>query len=84
MICQGSSPRFITFKEINLFMSLICNFFRVCCSVRSYNLEASKGKSWKGVLEEWLNLLKSLHNPKSFYRSQFLKEVLQYRLFSIT
>ncbi|KAL7595784.1 hypothetical protein Lser_V15G29528 [Lactuca serriola] len=49
-------------------------------SVRSYNLEASKGKSWKGVLEEWLNLLKSLHNPKSFYRSQFLKEVLQYRL----
>lgn len=49
-------------------------------SVRSYSLQASKGKEWKGVLEDWLNLLKLMHNPKSFYRSQFLKEVLQYRL----
>ncbi|KAA8534172.1 hypothetical protein F0562_031635 [Nyssa sinensis] len=49
-------------------------------SVRSYNSKACKGKEWKSVLKEWLNLLKLMRNPKSFYRSQFLKEVLQYRL----
>ncbi|XP_059666315.1 uncharacterized protein LOC132312087 [Cornus florida] len=49
-------------------------------SVISYNSEACKGKEWKSVLTEWLNLLKLMRNPKSFYQSQFLKEVLQYRL----
>nr|XP_043629943.1 small subunit processome component 20 homolog [Erigeron canadensis] len=49
-------------------------------SVRSYSLDASKGKEWKGVLVDWLNLVKLMHNPKAFYLSQFLKEVLQYRL----
>ncbi|XP_071696721.1 uncharacterized protein [Rutidosis leptorrhynchoides] len=48
--------------------------------VKSYNLQSSNGKEWKGVLEDWLNLLKLMHNPKSFYRSEFLKEVLLYRL----
>lgn len=49
-------------------------------SVRSYSSQASKRKEWKGVLEDWLNLLKLMRNPKSFYLSQFLKDVLQYRL----
>ncbi|KAM7259266.1 hypothetical protein ACFE04_015007 [Oxalis oulophora] len=48
--------------------------------VGSFNLHACKGKEWKGVLKEWLKLFKVLHNPKSFYRSQFLKDVLQNRL----
>lgn len=38
------------------------------------------GKEWKTILKEWLNLLKLMKNPKSFYCSQFLKEVLQNRL----
>lgn len=49
-------------------------------SVKSYNSKASNGKEWKGVLRDWLNLLKSMRNPKSFYQSRFLKEVLEYRL----
>ncbi|KAJ0034275.1 hypothetical protein Pint_25497 [Pistacia integerrima] len=49
-------------------------------SVGSFNSDICKGKEWKGVLKEWLNLLKLMRNPKSFYRSQFLKDVLQNRL----
>lgn len=67
-------------QVIPLFLNFLGYEVDELSSVRSYNLEASKGKSWKGVLEDWLNLLKSLHNPKSFYLSNFLKEVLQYRL----
>ncbi|XP_031259480.1 small subunit processome component 20 homolog isoform X1 [Pistacia vera] len=48
--------------------------------VGSFNSDICKGKEWKGVLKEWLNLLKLMRNPKSFYRSQFLKDVLQNRL----
>ena len=46
----------------------------------SFHTHACKGKEWKGVLKEWLNLLRVMRNPKSFYRSQFLKDVLQNRL----
>ncbi|KAI3823108.1 hypothetical protein L1987_04536 [Smallanthus sonchifolius] len=49
-------------------------------SVRSFSLEACKGKVWKGVFGDWLDLLKLMRNPKAFYLSQFLKEVLQYRM----
>ncbi|KAL3724550.1 hypothetical protein ACJRO7_029686 [Eucalyptus globulus] len=49
-------------------------------SVGSFDSHACKGKQWKGILKEWLNLLKLMRNPKSFYWSQFLKEVLQNRL----
>ncbi|XP_076896866.1 uncharacterized protein LOC143550000 [Bidens hawaiensis] len=49
-------------------------------SVRSFNLKACKGKVWKDVLGDWLNLLKLMRNSKAFYLSQFLKEVLQHRL----
>ncbi|CAL5416773.1 unnamed protein product [Camellia sinensis] len=47
-------------------------------SVGSFNQHACKGKEWKSVLKEWLNLLKLMRNPRSFYKGQFLKEVLQY------
>ncbi|XP_022025733.1 small subunit processome component 20 homolog isoform X2 [Helianthus annuus] len=49
-------------------------------SVRSFSLEACKGKVWKSVLGDWLSLLKLMRNPKAFYLSQFIKDVLQYRL----
>ncbi|XP_061369187.1 uncharacterized protein LOC133312060 isoform X1 [Gastrolobium bilobum] len=49
-------------------------------SVGLFDSHACKGKEWKAILKEWLNLLKLMKNPKSFYRSQFLKEVLQNRL----
>ncbi|XP_045811204.1 small subunit processome component 20 homolog isoform X1 [Trifolium pratense] len=49
-------------------------------SVGSFDSHACKGKEWKLILKEWLNLLKLMKNPKSFYLSQFLKEVLQNRL----
>lgn len=47
----------------------------------SFNRHACKGKEWKGVLKEWLNLLKLMRNPRSLYQSQAVKEVLANRLF---
>lgn len=49
-------------------------------NVGSYVVHPCKGKEWRGVLKEWLNLLVLMRNPKSLYRSQFLKEVLIKRL----
>ncbi|XP_058787152.1 uncharacterized protein LOC131661580 [Vicia villosa] len=49
-------------------------------SVGLFDSHACKGKEWKLILKEWLNLLKLMKNPKSFYLSQFIKEVLQNRL----
>ncbi|KAE8688414.1 small subunit processome component 20-like protein isoform X2 [Hibiscus syriacus] len=46
----------------------------------SFNSDIYEGKEWKGILKEWLSLLKMMRNPGAFYRSQFLKDVLQYRL----
>lgn len=45
----------------------------------SFNWHACKGKEWKGVLKEWLNLLKLMRNPRSLYQSQAVKEVLANR-----
>ncbi|XP_057754877.1 uncharacterized protein LOC130974144 isoform X1 [Arachis stenosperma] len=49
-------------------------------SVGQFESCACKGKEWKTILKEWLNLFKLMKNPKSFYSGQFLKEVLQNRL----
>ncbi|KAK8473806.1 hypothetical protein PHAVU_001G253000 [Phaseolus vulgaris] len=49
-------------------------------SVGLFDSGSCEGKEWKTILKEWLNLLKLMKNPKSFYCSQFLKEVLQNRL----
>jgi U3 small nucleolar RNA-associated protein 20 len=49
-------------------------------SVKTYESHVCKGKEWQGILKEWLNLLILMKNTKSFYLSQFLKEVLQFRL----
>jgi hypothetical protein len=48
--------------------------------VEFFNSHACKGKEWKGVLKEWLNLLRAMRNLRSFDESQHLKEVLQNRL----
>ncbi|KAM1823011.1 hypothetical protein ACFX1X_025378 [Malus domestica] len=61
------------------FMGYSCEDFR-SCNIGSFNPSVCRGKEWKGVLKEWLNLLKLMHNLKSFYQNQFLKEVLQIRL----
>eukprot|EP00268_Persea_americana_P031222 TRINITY_DN30328_c0_g1_i1.p1 TRINITY_DN30328_c0_g1~~TRINITY_DN30328_c0_g1_i1.p1 ORF type:complete len:2757 (-),score=438.74 TRINITY_DN30328_c0_g1_i1:344-7405(-) len=53
-------------------------------SVGSFNRHACKGKEWKGVLKEWLNLLKLMRNPRSLYQSQAVKEVLANRLLEDT
>ncbi|KAK1375649.1 DRIM domain-containing protein [Heracleum sosnowskyi] len=49
-------------------------------SVQSHESQFPMGKEWKIVLGEWLNLLKMMRSPKSFYLGQFLKDVLVYRL----
>ncbi|KAJ8770561.1 hypothetical protein K2173_018052 [Erythroxylum novogranatense] len=49
-------------------------------SVSTFSSDACKGKEWKGILKDWLDLLKLMRNPKAFYRSQFLKDVLSSRL----
>lgn len=49
------------------------------CSVGSFNSHACRGKGWKGVFKEWLNLLKHMRNVKSFNSSLFVKDVLQNR-----
>ncbi|XP_058180952.1 uncharacterized protein LOC131299427 isoform X1 [Rhododendron vialii] len=65
---------------VPLFLKFIGYNVSDVVSVGSFNTQAVKGKEWKNVLKEWLTLLKLMRNPRSFYRSQFLKEVLQYRL----
>ncbi|KAI8538103.1 hypothetical protein RHMOL_Rhmol09G0076200 [Rhododendron molle] len=65
---------------VPLFLKFIGYNVNDVVSVGSFNTQAVKGKEWKNVLKEWLTLLKLMRNPGSFYRSQFLKEVLQYRL----
>ena len=45
-------------------------------SVGSFDSQICRGKDWKNVLREWLNLLQTMKNSRSFYRSQLLKEVL--------
>lgn len=49
-------------------------------SVQSHESQFHVGKEWKIILGEWLNLLKMMRSPKSFYLGQFLKDVLVYRL----
>lgn len=71
----------VFFFENKYFLSLIIILLFVFkCSVESYNILNCKGKEWKEVLKEWLNLFKLMKNPKAFYQSQFFKDVLQYRL----
>ncbi|KAL6992171.1 hypothetical protein U1Q18_010278 [Sarracenia purpurea var. burkii] len=65
---------------VPLFLKFMGYDINNAVSVGSFNTQAVKGKEWKNILKEWLTLLKLMRNPKSFYRGQFLKEVLQYRL----
>uniref|UniRef100_A0A1J3F7J7 U3 small nucleolar RNA-associated protein 20 n=2 Tax=Noccaea caerulescens TaxID=107243 RepID=A0A1J3F7J7_NOCCA len=44
-----------------------------------YNGRACKGKEWKGLLKQWLTLLKLMKNPRSSRFSQFVSDVLQNR-----
>ncbi|CAI8597993.1 unnamed protein product [Vicia faba] len=65
---------------IPLFMKFLGYNTLDLASVGLFDSHACKGKEWKLVLKEWLNLLKLMKNPKLFYLCQFIKEVLQNRL----
>ncbi|KAK2393598.1 ARM repeat superfamily protein [Trifolium repens] len=67
-------------KFIPLFLKFLGYNTLDLASVGLFDSHACKGKEWKLILKEWLNLLKLMKNPKSFYLNQFLKEVLQNRL----
>ena len=54
-------------------------FWTDFCSADSYMPEKCKGKQWKTILKEWLNLLRLMHNTRSLYQSKFLQEVLTKR-----
>ncbi|KAL5708838.1 hypothetical protein ACHQM5_019594 [Ranunculus cassubicifolius] len=54
------------------------------CTVGSFSSHLCKGKEWRVVLKEWLDLLKVMRNARSLYRSQILKEVLIKRLLDET
>ncbi|XP_039847986.1 small subunit processome component 20 homolog isoform X2 [Panicum virgatum] len=49
-------------------------------SADSYMPEKCKGKQWKAILKEWLNLLKLMRNARSLYQSKVLHEVLTKRV----
>ncbi|KAI0527474.1 hypothetical protein KFK09_003075 [Dendrobium nobile] len=49
-------------------------------SVESFSEFKCKRKEWRSVLKEWLSLLKLMHNSRSLYKSQLLKDVLMSRL----
>lgn len=49
------------------------------CSAESYMPDKCKGKQWKAILKEWLNLLRLMHNARSLYQSKVLQEVLTKR-----
>ncbi|KAJ3705626.1 hypothetical protein LUZ61_009331 [Rhynchospora tenuis] len=49
-------------------------------SVESYMSARCKGKDWRVILKEWLNVIKLMHNARSLFRSDVLHEVLVERL----
>uniref|UniRef100_A0A0E0C3W3 HTH arsR-type domain-containing protein n=1 Tax=Oryza meridionalis TaxID=40149 RepID=A0A0E0C3W3_9ORYZ len=49
-------------------------------SVDSYISNKCKGKQWKTILKEWLNVLRLMRNARSLYQSKILQEVLTKRV----
>ncbi|CAN1193912.1 U3 small nucleolar RNA-associated protein 20 [Linum perenne] len=49
-------------------------------SVGSFNPDTCRGKEWKGILKQWLALLKLMKNSKALYKSQLVKDILRIRL----
>ncbi|KAJ4812893.1 Small subunit processome component 20-like protein [Rhynchospora pubera] len=49
-------------------------------SVESYMSTRCTGKDWRVILKEWLNVIKSMHNARSLFRSDVLYEILVKRL----
>ncbi|XP_062230251.1 uncharacterized protein LOC133927941 isoform X2 [Phragmites australis] len=49
-------------------------------SADSYVSDKCKGKQWKMILKEWLNMLTLMHNARSLYQSKILQEVLTKRV----
>lgn len=45
-------------------------------SVDSYMSDKCKGKQWKMILKEWLNLLRAMRNARSLSQSKIIQEIL--------
>ncbi|PON57236.1 Coatomer beta subunit [Trema orientale] len=76
-------PTFVDSRSrdiVPLLLKFLGYDFSELISVGSFNSLVCGGKEWKSILKEWLNLLKLMRNLKSFYRNQFLKDVLENRL----
>ncbi|KAM0879606.1 hypothetical protein ACQ4PT_034126 [Festuca glaucescens] len=49
-------------------------------SVDSYMSDKCKGKQWKMILKEWLNLLRVMRNARSLSQSKIIQEILTERV----
>uniref|UniRef100_A0A453EZ34 HTH arsR-type domain-containing protein n=2 Tax=Aegilops tauschii subsp. strangulata TaxID=200361 RepID=A0A453EZ34_AEGTS len=49
-------------------------------SVDSYMSDKCKGKQWKMILKEWLNLLRAMRNARSLSQSKIIQEILTERV----
>ncbi|KAL6615458.1 hypothetical protein ACP70R_037728 [Stipagrostis hirtigluma subsp. patula] len=65
---------------VPLFLNFMGYDDGVTISADSYMSEKCKGKQWKTILKEWLNLLRLMHNARSLYQSKILQEVLTKRV----
>ncbi|KAG5254304.1 U3 small nucleolar RNA-associated protein [Salix suchowensis] len=54
--------------------SLLHTLQKIPSCVGLFNSVTCKGKEWKGILKEWLNLLKLMRNSKAFYQNQLIDE----------
>nr|CAD1819808.1 unnamed protein product [Ananas comosus var. bracteatus] len=69
---------------IPLFLNFMGYTDEDAISVESYISKKCKGKDWRMVLKEWLNLLRLMRNARSLYCNKVLKEVLMIRLLDET
>ncbi|XP_031478045.1 uncharacterized protein LOC116249069 [Nymphaea colorata] len=65
-----------SYEIIPLFFKFLGYADKVPFCMDIYDRDVCKGKKWKALLKEWLNLFKSVHNPRSLCSCNELKQVL--------
>ncbi|KAF3796079.1 Small subunit processome component 20-like protein [Nymphaea thermarum] len=65
-----------SYEIIPLFFKFLGYADKVPFCMDIYDRDVCKGKKWKALLKEWLNLFKSVHNPRSLCSCNELKLVL--------
>jgi len=65
---------------IPLFLTFLGYSNQDSASVEIYDESQCKGKEKRGIIKEWLILIKEMRNPRSVFRGHFLKEILTNRL----